>query len=181
MWILEMASAPLNPPLISTVIETRAEEPPPPEYTIEQKIAMNYYGCDESIEWIRADNAQCLAKRVITPPNPQTPVRTPQNGSQGNTYTYGYCTWYVKNQLSWVPNGWGNANQWATNARSQGYTVSNTPIVGAVAQTTSGSLGHVAVVIAVGDGTVTVSEMNFTGWNRVSTRTVTVNSFVYIY
>jgi len=171
----------ITSPLIQTVIEIKTPQvvEPEPIYTIEDKIAMNYYGCDESIEWIRADTAECLPKRVNTPQNTQSAVRTAQNGS--NSYSYGYCTHFAKEYTGWVPNGWGNANMWATNARNQGYTVSNTPVVGAVAQTSSGRLGHVAVVTAVGNGTVTVIEKNFQGWNVVSARIVSVNSFVYIH
>lgn len=98
----------------------------------------------------------------------------------GNTYTPGYCTWGVKNWLPWVPNNWGHAYAWANNARSQGYTVSYTPRVGAVAQTTAGA-GHVAVVIGVGKGSVTIKEMNYRTLYDTNTRTVPDSSFVYIY
>lgn len=97
----------------------------------------------------------------------------------GNTYTYGYCTWYVKNQLSWIPNGWHNADTWGYYARQQGFYVGSKPKVGAVAWSAS---MHVAVVIGVGKGTVTVSEMNYKGWNKVSTRTTPVGYWTgYIY
>lgn len=87
----------------------------------------------------------------------------PSYGSNG--YSYGYCTWYVANQVS-VPSNWGNASSWAYYARLSGWTVSPTPTVGAIAQTTYSisPLGHVAVVREVNsDGTIWVSEMNASG------------------
>jgi surface antigen len=51
-------------------------------------------------------------------------------------------------------------------------------VVGAVGQQGN----HVVFVEAVhGDGTVTVSEMNWNGWNVVSSRTVSAGAFTYIY
>lgn len=87
----------------------------------------------------------------------------PSYGSNG--YSYGYCTWYVANQVS-VPSNWGNASSWAYYARLSGWTVSPTPTVGAIAQTpySISPLGHVAVVRQVNaDGTIWVSEMNSSG------------------
>lgn len=97
----------------------------------------------------------------------------------GNRYAYGYCTYYVYSRRAelGMPVGsfWGNANTWASFARASGYLVNNTPTPGAVLQTASGGggYGHVAVVENVGaDGSITVSEMNYVGWNIVSTRTI---------
>jgi surface antigen len=69
-----------------------------------------------------------------------------------------------------VPTNWGNANTWDNYARLSGWTVSSTPVAGAVAQTDRGGLGHVAVVEAVSaDGTMMkYSDMNgLAGWGRV--------------
>ncbi len=101
---------------------------------------------------------------------------TPLYGDNG--YAYGYCTWYVASRIQ-VPNNWGNANTWAYYAALSGWTVSSTPTVGAIAQTSAGYAGHVAIVTAVNDdGTVTISEMNATaGWGRVDTRTLPVSAF----
>lgn len=99
-------------------------------------------------------------------------------GSVGNRYDYGYCTWYAYNRRAELgrPVGsfWGNASTWASYARGSGYLVNSTPAVGAVLQTGGyGGYGHVAVVERVGaDGSVTVSEMNYAGWNVRSTRTI---------
>ena len=182
MLLFQAEMPQITSPLIQIVIKQPEVEQPPEEkiYTIEEKIKLNYYNCNEAVEWIRADTAECLTKSVVTARTTEKPVRRAVNAS-GNTYSAGFCTAYVKNQLSWVPNGWGNANRWASNARSQGYTVSSVPVVGAVAQTSSGPLGHVAVVVSVNDTTVTISEMNYKARYVVSTRTVPISNFTYIY
>lgn len=93
----------------------------------------------------------------------------PIYGSNG--YDYGYCTWYVANKIS-VPANWGNANTWAFYAGRSGWSVSQRPTVGAIAQTTGPGYGHVAYVEAVSDdGTmIKYSDMNgLAGWGRVGT------------
>jgi surface antigen len=113
-----------------------------------------------------------------------------RGASVGNRYDYGYCTWYAYNRRAQLnhPVGsfWGNASSWASYARGSGYLVNNSPEVGAVLQSGGyGGLGHVAVVESVGaDGSVTVSEMNYAGWNVISTRTIPAGSasaFNYIH
>lgn len=87
----------------------------------------------------------------------------------GNGYDYGYCTWYVATQVA-VPTNWGNANTWAYYAALSGWSVSSTPVVGAIAQTSRGYEGHVAVVNAVSaDGTqIQFRDMNgLAGFGRV--------------
>lgn len=96
-----------------------------------------------------------------------TTMRVPAAG--GNTYAYGYCTWYAYNrrvQLGLpVANRWGNANTWDTSAQSAGYLVNGTPSVGAIFQTDAGPYGHVGIVEAVyADGSIDISEMNYSGW-----------------
>jgi N-acetylmuramoyl-L-alanine amidase len=86
-----------------------------------------------------------------------------------NGYDYGYCTWYVANKVA-VPSNWGNANTWDNYALLSGWTVSSTPVVGAIAQTDAGFQGHVALVEAVSpDGSMMkYSDMNgLAGWGRV--------------
>jgi surface antigen len=114
--------------------------------------------------------------------NNRTTNKPQRQGSvAGNSYTYGYCTWYVKNRRPDLPNNLGNADTWISRAAAQGYSTGSVPAVGAVAQAITGYM-HVAVVDAVhGDGTVTVSEMNFKGWGVQSSRRVAASSFHYIY
>jgi surface antigen len=94
-----------------------------------------------------------------------------------NGYDFGNCTWYVASQIN-VPSNWGNANTWAYYARLSGWNVSSRPSVGSIAQTSAGYFGHVAIVKAVhSNGSVTITEMNFNGFDVVDTRTVSPHEF----
>jgi surface antigen len=114
------------------------------------------------------------------------PRRSAANqGSCGNHFAYGQCTWYVATRrcIPWV----GNADQWFTNAARMGYPEGHSPEVGAVVTFWPGgdgasSVGHVGYVEAVGPasgvpaGYFKLSEMNYAGWNRVSYRVLPDNS-----
>jgi len=105
---------------------------------------------------------------------------TSRASSAGNTYYYGYCTWYAKQRRPDLPNRLGNGGQWVMNAAAQGYATGTTPRAGAIAET----YGHVAYVESVnGDGTMVISDMNGpAGFGAISTRTVPVSQyFGYIY
>lgn len=103
---------------------------------------------------------------------------TPRGVSDGNRYTRGYCTWYVKNMRPDLPNNLGNAETWAVRAAAQGIATGTSPRVGAVGQRGN----HVVYVEGVNnDGTILISEMNFKAWNVRSTRAVPANYFTYIY
>lgn len=98
----------------------------------------------------------------------------------GNGYSYGYCTWYVKNKRPDIPNSWGNADTWDDYAPSSGYKVGSTPKAGAIGVTKA--YMHVVYIEKVNkDGTVLVSEMNYNGWNVVSQRVAPASEFNYIY
>lgn len=100
--------------------------------------------------------------------------------SAGNTYYYGYCTWYAKERRPDLPNMLGNGGQWVANAAARGYATGTTPRAGAIAE----MAGHVAYVEAVnGDGTLVISEMNGpAGFGVVGTRTVSASQYRgYIY
>ena len=102
---------------------------------------------------------------VAAPPGPISDAPGP------NRFAYGYCTWYVANRryVPWL----GNAIEWWPNARAYGYAEGQSPQVGAIMVTRESGYGHVAYVESVGgDGTWTVSEMNFVAWNVVSRRTL---------
>lgn len=101
----------------------------------------------------------------------------------GNTYDYGYCTWYVKNRRgASIPNMLGNANTWYSRAAAQGMAVGSVPQAGAVATTTAGAYGHVAYVESVNaDGSINISEMNAPQWGAVTYRTAKASEFLYIY
>ena len=107
---------------------------------------------------------------------------TYRGSSAGNTYTYGYCTWYTKEKRPDLPNSLGNANQWFARAQAMGLPTGTVPRAGVIGTTTSGALGHTVYVESVnGDGTVNISEMNYAGWNKITYRTVPAGNFQYIY
>ena len=103
--------------------------------------------------------------------------------SQGHRFPYGYCTWFVA-QKRYVPWG-GNAGTWLYNARAYGYKTGKTPTVGSIVVTTENRFyGHVAYVEKVNNDTITVSEMNYTGWSKKSVRQLSRSSRVikgYVY
>lgn len=102
---------------------------------------------------------------------------------KGHTFPYGQCTWYVATR-TYVPWG-GNAKAWLANSRAYGYTTGRTPVAGAIMVTNEHRIyGHVAYVESVTDTTVTISEMNYTGWARKSVRVLPRTSSVimgYVY
>ena len=92
-------------------------------------------------------------------------------GPWPNHFSYGYCTWYVATRR-FVP-WFGNAIEWWPNARGYGFPEGQSPQVGAIMVTRESWFGHVGYVEAVnGDGSWTVSEMNFAGWAMVDRRTI---------
>ncbi len=109
------------------------------------------------------------------------PTTVASTNTAGNTYPYGQCTWFVKGDLGWVGNYWGNASAWPASASAAGHTVNGTASVGAVAYFAPGvggasGYGHVAVVDSVnGDGTITISESNYAG-KLYNTRTISTSS-----
>lgn len=95
----------------------------------------------------------------------------------------GYCTAWAAQRTKELGNDYvtwrGNGGAWAGNAAAQGREVNKTPAVGAIVVTNEGSVGHVAVIEEVHeDGSFTISEQNYTGWNQVSQRTLTADSSV---
>lgn len=109
----------------------------------------------------------------------------------GNRYAYGYCTYYAYNKRAAagrpIGSNWGNATTWGALARASGFSVDKNPQAGDVFQTSGGwgGYGHVGYVeIVHADGSITVSEMNYAGWNRISSRTIPasgVGQFNYIH
>lgn len=87
-----------------------------------------------------------------------------------NGYDPGWCTWYAASRVS-VPTNWGNASTWDDRARLSGWTVSQVPRIGAIAQK-NGGMGHVGIVEDVkqegGIWFIKYSDMNgLAGFNRV--------------
>lgn len=85
-----------------------------------------------------------------------------------------YCTSFVAFRLSTenkfeIPRGFGNANEWASNASARGYVVNSTPSRGAVAYWNS---NHVAWVADVSGSNVTIEEYNYGYTGNYNTRTI---------
>lgn len=192
------------------VQETKPEKPKPKVHTVVSGDNLSKIGTTYNVEWQRlwAKNTNIdhpdliYVGDKITIPEPSEqlkrelpavvslPAKTPNvtasapvyDGS--NTYSYGYCTWYVKNRRgASIPNGLGNANTWYSRAAANGMSVGSVPKPGAVGTTTRGSLGHVVYVESVNsDGSIVISEMNArAGWGKSNTRTAQASEFVYIY
>lgn len=98
--------------------------------------------------------------------------------SAGNRYAPGNCTWYAYERRSALgkPIGslWGNAYSWASSARMAGFKVDQNPQPGAIFQTSSGGggYGHVGIVERVDAKNIYVSDMNYGGYNVVTSRTI---------
>lgn len=97
-----------------------------------------------------------------------------------NSYSRGQCTWYVAGRRQ-IPGGWGNAVSWFSRARSAGWSTGTTPAIAAIAWTSAGTFGHVALVEAIDGNQVLVSEMNYRGAYIIDKRWVSATSFKYIY
>lgn len=103
--------------------------------------------------------------------------------AHGRRFPWGQCTYYValRRHVPWN----GDAKNWIRNAKAYGYKTGNVPVVGSIVATTENPrYGHVAYVEAVGDGKITISEMNYVGLGIKSVRVLSVNSPVikgYIY
>lgn len=138
------------------------------------------------------ETAAPLKPRVVVPPrdpNERKVVSSSKASSKFNNplgshrFVFGQCTYYVASKV-YVP--WsGHAKSWLTNARAFGYETGKTPVVGSIMVTTENKwYGHVALVEGVNGDKVTISEMNYVGWNRTSVRVLDIDSRVirgYIY
>jgi surface antigen len=123
-------------------------------------------------------SAASSSAKKTSQPAVQSSRTVARGDSSGNRYVAGYCTWYVKNRRPDLPNNLGNAYSWISRAQSQGIPTGSTPRVGAVAQRNN----HVAYVEKVnGDGTITITDMNYRALYTVTTRTVPANQWRYIY
>lgn len=95
---------------------------------------------------------------------------------KGHSFPYGYCTWYVASR-KYVPWG-GNAGTWLYHAKAAGYSTGKAPRPGAIMVSSESYYGHVAIVEKVSSGSFTVSEMNYAGFAKRSTRVLDASSRV---
>jgi surface antigen len=106
-----------------------------------------------------------------------------RRGGAVNGFPWGYCTWYAaskRGDVTWR----GNAGTWLRNAQAQGRPTGRVPAKGAIIVTNESWWGHVGVVESVQGDKVTISEMNYAGYGKVSTRTISNKSGVikgYVY
>lgn len=128
-------------------------------------------------------NGQLSQPAVVTSTSTALPARvaTPRvsvQSSTGNSYAYGWCTWYVKSRKPNIPNNWGNAYSWIGSAQASGYSTGAAPVAGAI----GASGGHVVYVESTDGINVNISEMAYAGGiGVVHYRTVPASSFYYIY
>ncbi len=100
---------------------------------------------------------------------------TEKSRKGGNSFPYGYCTYYVaqKKNVTWR----GNAGAWLYNAKAQGKKTGSKPKSGSIVVTTDDPYyGHVAYVEKVKGDSIVISEMNYRGWGKVNTRTIPIKS-----
>lgn len=113
---------------------------------------------------------QVAVSNIKTASKPTVKLAT----APGNHFAYGYCTWYVasRRNIPWF----GNAGTWLSGARAAGFATGSTPQVGAILVTAESVYGHVALVDSVNpDGTITITEMNYSGFARITSRTISVS------
>lgn len=196
-----------SPPLLMIVTNIEPPKPQPVVYIVREGDNLTKIGTAHNVKWqrlfyknkqIKNPDVIYISEKITIPLADEkltarkipantlpkiTPGVTSSSFAGGNTYDFGYCTWYVKNRRGTsLPNGLGNANTWYSIARSLGMSVGSTPKPGAVGTTTAGSEGHVVYVEAVNkDGSIQISEMNYLGFNVVSSRTADAADFLYIY
>jgi surface antigen len=132
-------------------------------------------------EIARTESTSLLARRQYSNTSGGTPTvsgwrKLEGKAGTGHRFPYGYCTWYVA-QRRFVP--WsGNAGTWLYNAKAMGYKTGKTPAVGAIMVSSESWWGHVAIVEKVNGDMITISEMNYKGWAKKSSRTLSAKSRV---
>lgn len=173
---------PPNAPMVAQVTllpsnsETPTEAPAilPPSSTLPMKKRIK-------LDKILKPEAIATATQITFTSQPQHVAAGPiyRASSSGNTYAWGYCTWYAKSMRPDLPNNLGNGGQWVANAARQGFATGSTPRAGAIGE----QPGHVVYVKSVNkNGTVNISEMNYNGGvGVVNHRTVPASMFRYIY
>ena len=154
---------------------------------------------------LASDESLVAGKRLVLPsgelpeterpgyvaPRPVTPTYSGNSGNilsssygyarvfSGNRYALGNCTWYAYERRAAIgrPVGslWGNATKWAASARAAGFTVNRTPAPGAIFQY-GGGYGHVGIVDSVDGEYLYVTDMNYAGYNVITSRKIPLSS-----
>ena len=154
---------------------------------LKQDIENDVNGC-EPLYYISAEDASCLPKPVEAAQavsssaavNSAASVSKTAKQAPAGYYQWGWCTYGAWQMTGWA-GAWGDAKFWDDNARRDGHVVSSTPAVGAIFVDNSGHYGHVGVVVGVSGDTVTVRDMNYSGFGEWTTRQVNASRYVYIH
>jgi len=172
-------------PLIQTVIKTQVQTETIEEPTLEEKIKNNYYKCDETRQYIRADNATCLDRpqyRASTSRSSTSSTNTSVATKNTNTAPTGWyptnsCTHYVwtKRQVGL----WNDGSLWYSQAKRDGWETGTTPQVGAIGVAKTGN--HVVYIELVQDNKVYLSERNYDYRGSYRERWASADDFNYIY
>lgn len=109
---------------------------------------------------------------------PATSTVVSSVSSAGNSYAYGYCTWWAKSQRPDLPNQLGNGGAWLRSAQSLGLATGRAPKPGAIVVTSESSLGHVGYVESVEGDQMVVSDMNMIGRGKISKRRMSASAAV---
>lgn len=134
-----------------------------------------------SASTVRAPTAPVTPAPVVNNPSGKV-LASSKNTSEAYTavkegshvFPAGQCTRYVATKMV-IP--WnGNASTWLNKAEEFGYETSESPKQGSVIVTNEGRYGHVAVVEEVKGDSVVISEMNYAGWGKTSTREIPLDS-----
>ena len=88
-----------------------------------------------------------------------------------------FVAWALHSRNGFNMPFYDNANGWGPDAARRGYAVNSTPAVGSVAWSNAGTYGHVAYVVAVSGGSVTIEEYNYYGNGTYDKRTVPASAF----
>lgn len=155
---------------VIAIVEKKIEEPKPKEYTLEEKIKLNINNCNTDLQWIRADNAECLDK--VSNQVKKAVTQAPR-ASKG--YYYQCAGWVASKR--YVPTGWGNATNWKASAQRAGWTISKTPVDGAIGWVP----GHVVYAERVEGDRVLISEQNYDFKNSVRTIWVSATKYTWLY
>lgn len=182
--LLVGGNEPPKPRLLQVVTEQVTEQKiETKELTLEEKIANNYYECDETKYYIRADNAMCLLR-------PEYRASTGRYGSERSlsstipknaaTAPSGWfpayqCTWYVWTRRA--VGQWNDASDWYWQAQRDGWETGTTPRAGAIGW----EPGHVVYIESVNGNRVFISERNYDLKGSYRERWANDSEFKYIY
>lgn len=88
-----------------------------------------------------------------------------------------FVAWALHSRNGFEMPFYRNANRWGPEAQRRGFVVNSVPAVGSVAWSNTGAFGHVAYVVAVSGGNVTVEEYNYFVRGAYDKRVVSASAF----